>query len=215
MVHAKTSPFSPETYAQVERAIAALAAASGAKPLSVAGAATVNARLTALLAGDWPRVLAAALVVVLVVVAVGARGVRWALVAAVPLACGILWTGGLMGLAGSAISVMSVAVAPLVLGIGVDDGVHLLHAWRRSTGRLETVYAETGVAIVATTVTTVAAFGSLAFSRTPALVQFGWQAVAGLVACLLASLFLIPPVLGLFAGRASDSGSERGGSAHE
>jgi len=194
VVHAAGNPFSREVYAQVMNALGYMGQTSHTKPSTVAGAPVVNARMWELLRHDWPRVIVTALVVITVVLTVGTAGLRPAVIALVPLACGIIWTGGIMGLVGTSISIMSAAVAPLVLGIGVDDGVHLLLRWRHTGGRLGDVYAESGVAIVATTVTTVAAFGAFMLSRTPALVQFGWQASVGLTSCLVAALFVLPTV---------------------
>jgi len=190
VVHAAGNPFAESDY---ERLMAAVNRLAGDGAVEVAGAPVVNARLTELLRSDWPRVLPAVVAALLIVLTIGLSGIRGAFVALVPLACGVAWAAGLLGMTGS-LSIMTVAAAPLVLGIGVDDGVHLLHAWRRTGGRLDGVFREAGVAVVATTVSTVIAFGSFAFSTTPALAEFGWQAAAGLTFCLVASLLLMPVV---------------------
>ena len=196
VVYAKGNPFSGPVYAELSEALAEAEKASGVEPASTAGAAVVNGRLTELLRSDWPRVMLAALATVALLLSASSGGVRWGLVAMIPLACGVVWTAGLLGLTGSSITIMSAAIAPLVLGIGVDDGVHMLHAWRRAGGRFDTVYSGTGTAIVATTVTTVAAFGAFCLSSTPALFQFGWQAAVGLTFCLAGGLFLLPAICG-------------------
>jgi predicted RND superfamily exporter protein len=176
--------------------------------VEIAGAPVVNGRLTELLRGDWTRVLPAVAAVLLAVLAMGLGGVRGALLALVPLSCGTAWSAGLLGLTGS-LSIMTIAVAPLVLGIGVDDGVHLLHMWRRTRGQLEETFRQTGVPIVTTTVTTVIAFGSFVLSATPALVVFGWQAALGLTFCLLATLLLLPLICMRSSGSTQHSpGSE-------
>jgi predicted RND superfamily exporter protein len=190
VVHAAGNPFAERDYQRLMTTVTGL---TGDHEVEIAGAPVVNARLTDLLRGAWPRVLPAVAVALLAVLAMGLGGLRGALLALVPLACGIAWSAGLLGLTGS-LSIMTIAVAPLVLGIGVDDGVHLLHGWRLTGGQLEETFRRTGVPIVATTVTTVIAFGSFAFSATPALVEFGWQAAMGLTFCLLATLLLMPPV---------------------
>ena len=195
IVHPSGNPFSGPLYRALSGAISA-AEEAGVRPAERAGAAVVNDRLTELLRRDWPRVMLAELVTVVVLLSASSGGVRWGLAAMVPLACGVVWTAGLLGLAGGGITIMSAAIAPLILGIGVDDGVHMLHAWRRAEGRFDEVYSRTGTAIVATTVTTVAAFGAFCVSSTPALFQFGWQAVVGLTFCLIGSLVLLPALCG-------------------
>ncbi len=201
VVHARGNPFSPNGYASVMAAIRTRAREAGVTAGTAAGAPVVNARLSELLHADGPRVGLAALAMVAVVLALGMGGLRSGLVALLPLACALVWAGGAIGLAGGTVSVMSVAVAPLVLGIGVDDGVHLIHAWRRCDGDAARVLGGTGVAVTATTVATVAAFGSLMLSRTPALVQFGLQASLGLTAALAATLLLMPAVCALTEGK--------------
>ena len=203
VVYSSDNPFSGPVYEKLSGALGEAEKASGVRPISAAGAAVVNARLTELLRSDWPRVMLAALVTVALLLSASSGGIRWGLVAMIPLACGVVWTAGLLGLAGSSVTITSAAIAPLILGIGVDDGVHMLHAWRRAGGRFDTVYSGTGMAIVATTVTTVAAFGAFCLSSTPALFQFGWQAVVGLTFCLAGSLFLLPAICG--HGRTAES----------
>jgi predicted RND superfamily exporter protein len=190
VVHPAGNPFAERDYQRLMTTVTGL---TGDHKVEIAGAPVINNRLTELLRGDWPRVLPAVAAALLAVLAMGFGGLRGALLALVPLACGIAWSAGLLGLTGS-LSIMTIAVAPLVLGIGVDDGVHLLHGWRRTGGQLEETFRQTGVPIVATTVTTVIAFGSFAFSATPALVEFGWQAAMGLTFCLLATLLLMPVI---------------------
>ena len=192
VVHPKGNPFDQATFAKLIDSLSAVARESGLRPSQVTGAAVVNARLTELLRGDLPRTLLVAFACVLLVLILGTGGIGGTLLALIPLVCGFLWMGGLMGFAHMPLSVMSVAIAPLILGVGVDDSVHMLMAWRRAGGQLKRMYRETGVAVVATTVTTVAAFASLIPSATAGLGQFGWQASVGLAACMVASLIVLP-----------------------
>ena len=97
-----------------------------------------------------------------------------------------------MSLFGVAASVVTVAIAPLVLGVGVDGGVHLLSSWQRHRGVLTEVFAETGLAIVITFATSATAFAAFLFSRSPSLVYFGSQAAFALAGCLFVTLVLLP-----------------------
>jgi uncharacterized protein len=109
-----------------------------------------------------------------------------------PLVAGVMWTAGAMGWIEMGVSVMSAAVFPLILGLGIDDGVHVILYRRRRSGELAALYRDTGVALVATTATTVIAFGAFVFSDTRGLVQFGIQAAIGLTVCLAVSLLVLP-----------------------
>lgn len=205
LVHPAGNAFCREGYARLEESVRSAARATGTEPLSITGAPAVNARLVKVLAGDLPRVTLVAVAAVLVCLVIGFGGLRPALLALVPLACALAWTGGAMGLAGVPLSVMTVAVAPLIVGVGVDDGVHILRAWQRHEGDLSAVFRRTGVAVVATTLTTVAAFGSLMSASTRGLVQFGWQACLGLALCMIVSLAVLPLACRLVLPGAMDS----------
>jgi predicted RND superfamily exporter protein len=80
----------------------------------------------------------------------------------------------------------------LMLGLGIDDGVHVILYQRRRSRNLISLYRDTGVALVATTATTVIAFGAFVFSDTRGLVHFGIQAAIGLTVCLAVSLMALP-----------------------
>jgi predicted RND superfamily exporter protein len=109
-----------------------------------------------------------------------------------PLFLSLLWLAGLMSLFGIAVSAVTVAIAPLVLGIGVDGGVHFTASWKRHQGNLEEVFAETGLAILVTVTTSVAAFGTFIVADSPSLTRFGSQASLALIGCLILTLTVLP-----------------------
>lgn len=66
---------------------------------------------------------------------------------------------------GQQLTVMNIMGLPMILGIGIDDGVHIIHRWRHEgPGEIRTVFASTGKAILLTSLTTMLAFGSMIFS---------------------------------------------------
>ena len=79
-----------------------------------------------------------------------------------------------------------------------DDGVHFVPSWQRHEGQLEEVFAETGLAIIVTVATSVAAFGTFVFSESPSLVRFGSQASLALIGCLIVTLTVLPTLSRLF-----------------
>lgn len=126
------------------------------------------------------------------------RKLGHALVAMIPLVCGAFWMVGLMELAGMNFSFMSVIGLPLIIGIGIDDGVHIIHRWRaEGNGKIRKVFASTGKAIFLTSLTTMLAFGSLVFSIFPAWAQFGEALFIGVGACFLTTAIIMPGILGL------------------
>jgi hypothetical protein len=184
---------------------AVLAAVEGAVPgAAVASVPRVGAELRRLVVGDLGRLGGWALAAVAGVVLLSFRGrsrpARGALLSLVPVAAGSVWTLGFAGAVGVPIDPFTVVVAPLLLGIGIDDGLHALHG-ERAHGDLVGSLRANGGAMAVTTLTTCAGFGSLALSRVPSLVRGGVLVAVGTLLCLVATLVLLP---------ALDAGARRG-----
>lgn len=123
---------------------------------------------------------------------------RYALIAMVPLAFGVFWMVGLMNIFGIMLSITTVMGLPLIIGIGIDDGVHIMHRWRiEGNSQIHTVFASTGKAILLTSLTTMLAFGSLVFSAFPAWALFGGALFLGVAACFLTTVTILPGFFGL------------------
>ena len=124
------------------------------------------------------------------------RSPFFAALAAIPLVGGILAMLGMMALLSIKFNYANFIVLPLIVGIGIDDGIHIVHCWRReATGNLSKVLNQIGRAIVLTSLTTTIGFGSLVSSHYPGLRSIGWVTALGILTCLLAALFLLPAVL--------------------
>jgi predicted RND superfamily exporter protein len=138
------------------------------------------------------------LVVVFLLLWIDFRKPWYALIAMIPLALGVFWMVGLMNLTGILLSMMTVMGVPLIIGIGIDDGVHIMHRWRiEGNGRIRIVYSSTGKAILLTSLTTMFAFGSLMFSVMPGFALFGGALFLGVGACFLTTAIVLPGILGI------------------
>jgi len=133
--------------------------------------------------------------VVLLCVAADFRRVRPALLAVLPTFAGVAAMLALMHLLGIRFNPLNVMALPVVLGIAVDDGVHLVHRWLAERGDLARTLAGTGRSVVLTSLTSLAAFGSLAFTRHRGLASFAIVICLGVGAALVASVLLLPRLL--------------------
>jgi predicted RND superfamily exporter protein len=141
-----------------------------------------------------------AIVVIFVLLLVDFRSVKRALLAVVPLVIGVLLMVGTMELAGLMLTFMNMMAIPLIIGIGVDDGVHIVHRYKvEGNGAHHTVFASTGRAVLLTSLTTMLGFGSLYFATMRSLGSLGSALFIGVGACFVASVLVIPPLAG-FAG---------------
>lgn len=130
---------------------------------------------------------------VLVVLAVDLRSARWVLVAATPAVVGMLGTLGLLGWLDAGLGIAHVMSVPLLLGLGVDDGLHVAHRLREAP-ELGAAGATVSVgrAMVITTATTCASFAALALSNNPSLESMALVVLIGLPLALLASITVVP-----------------------
>ncbi len=135
---------------------------------------------------------------VLFILLVDLRG--YALWAYLPVALGSLWMVGAMKLTGTAFNLANVVGLPLVIGVGIDNGVHLLHRFRESE-KLADALENTGGAVLLSSLTTMVGFGTLAFASHRGYCSLGLILFIGVGACLLSSLLVLPAALQLSQGK--------------
>jgi hypothetical protein len=125
-----------------------------------------------------------------------------AALAAIPLIGGIVAMLGVMALFSIKFNYANFIVLPLIVGIGIDDGIHIVHRWRHSSEENLTMgLNRIGRAIVLTSLTTTIGFGSLVSSHYPGLRSIGWLTALGILTCFLAAFILLPAVLAWVEGK--------------
>ena len=129
-----------------------------------------------------------------------------ALLAASPLVLGYIWMLGGMRLMSIDFNFLSIIISPLLIGIGVDNGIHVLH--RTEEERMlnpdcavERASSATAVALIVTSFTTMLVFGSLLAARTPGLQMLGTSALLGIGFSLLFSLLFLPAAMRVEGGK--------------
>jgi hypothetical protein len=163
----------------------------------VTGSAPLVLALMRIFARDGRNAIFLTLVLVFFLLWFDFGKARYALMAMIPLGAGFFWMLGFMHLGGMQLTLMSVMGLPMIIGIGIDDGVHIMHRWRHEgAGKLQTVFSSTGKAILLTTLTTMFAFGSFVFSLYPAWASFGSALAIGVVACFLTTVIILSGIIG-------------------
>jgi predicted RND superfamily exporter protein len=145
----------------------------------------------------WDDAIAAAvvgIVVVFILMWADLGGPARALLALLPLFVGLVWMLGAMALFGLRINFFNIFVVTMIIGIGVDYGVHLLHRWYESEGDPVAV-AATAKAIAVAALTTVVGFGSLVISHYPGLRSVGGAAILGALSTAVLGITLLPALL--------------------
>ena len=125
------------------------------------------------------------------------RSFKYAIIAMMPLVAGMIWMVGLMHLVGMQLTVVNVMALPMILGIGIDDGVHIVHRWHiEGSKKVNQIFASTGKAIFLTSITTMLAFGSLVFSIWRGFGSLGGAMFIGVGACFLSTVIILSGIIG-------------------
>jgi hypothetical protein len=106
----------------------------------------------------------------------------------------MLQTFGLLGLLDVPLNPANMIVLPLILGIGIDDGVHVVHDFRSQSGRYR-ISSSTASAVLMTSLTTMVGFGSMMLASHRGLASLGRVLTLGVLCCCITSMFLLPAVL--------------------
>lgn len=139
-----------------------------------------------------------ALVVVVLLLAIAFRSTRGVVFPLVGLSFALIWTYGILSFLGSRFTALEVAVAPLVLGLGIDYSIHLQRrynsfrssiedsseAWLAACAKLSTPL---GLAVI----TTVAAFMANIISPLPPLKTFGIALSIGVISAFINSTVVV------------------------
>jgi len=142
------------------------------------------------------------LVLVYLILLLDFRSFKYAFIAMLPLATGAIWMVGLMQLFGFQLDMMNVMALPLILGIGIDDGVHVVHRWRLEGPRsANIVLSSTGKAVLLTSLTTILAFGSMMFSPFRGYASLSYALIFGVGACFFTTIIILPAFMGLLDKR--------------
>ncbi|MBA7597294.1 hypothetical protein ES703_04296 [subsurface metagenome] len=144
--------------------------------------------------------------VVFIVMVITFRSLLYAILAAVPLLAGMIWMLGIYPLLGLKLNAINIAVIPLVIGMGIDFGIHIVHRFRVEKD-LETVYLYTGKAVFLSALTTIIGFGSLALIGSfPSIASIGVILFLGIATCLVATIVLLPALLSFVHRRERGNG---------
>ena len=133
---------------------------------------------------------------VLLILILDFQNLRDALLASVPLALGVVWMMGLMRLLGISFNFANLVAVPLIIGVGIDNGVHVLHRVRlEGIDGMGVVLRHTARAILIASLTTMIGFGSLALASHRGLASLGTVLLLGVGSCLVTSVIVLPNML--------------------
>lgn len=158
----------------------------------VAGWETLGGALSVLVQKDLNRQLLPIIAAICITLLITFRNVRDLLLSFLLLSVGMGGLAATMSLLGLGWNLASLAAIPLLLGTGIDYGIHLLLALKRTGNNIRHVQATTGRAVFFSGMTTVIGFSSLFFAGNRGISSLGLACCVGTLWILLIVLWLVP-----------------------
>ena len=124
------------------------------------------------------------------------RSLNAVILALLPVVIGTLWLAGLMGWAGIPVNLSNIMTLPLVIGIGVTNGIHILNRYAEE-GTPGIFSRSTGKAVLVSGLTAIAGFASLMLAQHSGIHSLGVIMSAGIAMCMIAALTFLPALLNL------------------
>ena len=161
----------------------------------------IFADMLLLMLRDSPRAISLTVIVVFLILLTDFRSLRSALLVIFPLACGTVWMCGSLYLQDLKLNFYNMVALPTIIGMGIDNGVHLYHRYREvGPGSMPVVLRSTGGAMFISMLTTMIGFFCLMMATHPGLNSIGRLALIGLLTCFVTAVLVLPAILEVLEG---------------
>jgi hypothetical protein len=204
MLYPAKNPFEGDNLKEIHDAALRIKEQGGEAVVAVSGGPVLGEHARRLVRDDFIRTGLIASCAVLLILAFLVRRPRLYFAVITPLVGGVIWMIGIIRTSGYDFSMANAVTMPLVLGLGIDYGVHIVYRLRRNSVHI--VMATTGRAIVVSALTTAGAFFALGAAGNRGLVAMGVAAGAGILSCLAWSVIFLPALLGQRGGESPVAG---------
>jgi len=156
----------------------------------------INRDLQSQVLRDSRRALLWTVLAIVTIVYLTFRNWRITLLVLMPIVFAIVVTFGLLRLMGHSFSFMAVTAIPLIIGIGIDNGIHLVRRYLESApNRILDVAKASGAALIQSNLTTIIGFGALLAATFPPLAEMGLVTSVGVALTLVGGLWIIPAMI--------------------
>jgi hypothetical protein len=157
--------------------------------------------------------LAAAFVLMIIALLIVFKHVRWPLLPLSAVMVGLIWTFGAMGFLHIPMTMASMAVFPILIGLGADYAIQFHNRAEEELSKGESpreaivnTVKHTGPSVAIAVTATCLGFVALFISPIPMIQDFGKISLVGVILCYLASIFVLVPLLYMLDRRAEKKG---------
>ncbi len=170
--------------------------------VQITGMPFVNAQLDKSLLYSQVFSLIIAIIFIVAIVSVMFKSLIKGVIASAPIVVTIGIMYGIMGLTGIPLNIVTVLVASIAIGIGIDYSIHFISHFNHSVRRLNSVHAAieetivvSGRAIMINFISVSAGFLVLIFSNLVAMVYFGILIALSMLGSSMGALTLLPAII--------------------
>ncbi len=143
-----------------------------------------------------------AIIAAIILLVVTMKSFKYAIVTVIPVGLVAAWLYGIMYVFGFSLNFVTAMIGAISIGVGIDYSIHMTQRFReeirRNPTRLSAIKRAargTGVALVASAVSSIAGFVILGFAPMPMFAAYGQLTAVMILFALLASLIVLPSLL--------------------
>ncbi|MFC1485338.1 RND family transporter, partial [bacterium] len=164
--------------------------------MPLTGSSLLSIKVMKIAGKEGVRILLFVIATIFVVLIFDFLNIRYAIFAMMPMLFTLILLIGAMVWFGLKFDYVNIIALPIIIGIGVDDGVHLIHRYRIEKDLMATIKS-TGRAILLTSLTTIAAFGTMIVSKYQGFVSFGKVLIFGIGWAYILTVFVLGSLIRL------------------
>ena len=190
----------PQQDMQDNRALTAFVHAVQSVSPAVTGAPVINLEASAAVATAFGQAFLYAFIAITLILYLLLARKKDVVLVLIPLLTAALFTGAASVLIGLPLNFANVIALPLLLGIGVDSGIHIIHRFRTDLPDGKNILATSSArAIIVSSLTTMGGVGNLALSPHAGTASMGLLLTLGIGITLVCMLLVLPALLTLIA----------------
>ncbi len=141
--------------------------------------------------------LAASIIAISIIIFLSFKNLTYSLTTLSVLLIALWWMFGFMSIFNYKMNIITSIVIPLIIGIGIDNGVHMTNSFIANGKSMDSIGKSilgTGKALTFSMATTVLAFASGLFGNNPAFKEMGVTLSIGIISSYLAGIFFVPAI---------------------
>lgn len=123
----------------------------------------------------------------------------------IPIVLSVVFTFAICEIAGVSLNMANILVVPLIIGLGVDTGIHVVHRYTHSNSVADAYASSTSRAVVISALTTIGTFVSLSFSPHKGAASVGLLLTISISALVVMTFTVLPALMRLWDIRASNA----------